>query len=106
MVLKRAAVVAAVGLLSHLAVVYGLLPDGAGDLVVERVGMTLDALAVIVGLFYVQAGTTPADPSLAPRSSDGQAYVVTSALHGRAGESDVYTTSPYPAGTDRQPFDG
>lgn len=76
-VLKRAAIVFAAGVGAHLLVVYGILPDTAGPVVVDRVGQTIDFIAAVIGVFVIQAGVTPADPALAPRSADGRALVVT-----------------------------
>lgn len=90
-VLRRAAIVAAVAAVVHLIIVYGLLPDTAGPLVVDRVGQTIDALAVVIALFAVRAGVTPADIRLAPTTTEGKRLIV--APPGTGGGSYNITTT-------------
>lgn len=75
-VLRRAAVITAVTAVTHLIVVYGLLSSTAGPVIVDRVGQTIDALGIVLALFAIRAGVTPADPKLAPASSDGKPLMV------------------------------
>lgn len=74
-VAQRALVLIAVAGVCHLAVEIGLTP-GDWSARAERITTAaIDAMAAVGAIFWIRAGTTPADPALRPRSSNGRPLV-------------------------------
>lgn len=74
-VAKRLAIVAAVTAAVSVAASYGWITPGVGDYATSWITRALDALGVIVGVFWARQGVTPADPALAPTSAHGAPFI-------------------------------
>lgn len=70
-VARRALILIAVAAVAHVLVLTGAVPEGISEQAEAWATSILDALAAVVGVFWIRSGTTPADPALAPRSSNG-----------------------------------
>lgn len=101
-VANRVAIVALVAGGAALLARYGVLPDSAPAHVEEAVTWSIMAVGTVVGILWGQAGVTPADPHLGPRSNRGRRLVE----DGRGDEhlpgrtpgvalDDVYQRYPY-----------
>lgn len=78
-VARRALIVGVATLILGAAVSYGWLTGAQQAGIAKAVDLTLTVLALVVATFWARSGVTPADPALAPKSADGEAFVVTSA---------------------------
>jgi hypothetical protein len=73
-VARRAAIAAALPALVTLLVALHVTP-GLSQAVATDVGAGVDLLALVVGVVYVRAGVTPANPNLEPTDSGGNPMV-------------------------------
>lgn len=78
-VAQRALIVTAGTALVHAAVVIWALPPTLDATAPVVVGSAIDLVGVLAAVLWARAGVTPADPALAPKSADGEAFAVTSA---------------------------
>jgi hypothetical protein len=77
-VAQRALIVGAVTGVVHLVVVLFALPPDLESSVPAVVGAAIDLIGTAVLVVWARRGVTPANPDLAPRSDDGQAFVIRS----------------------------
>lgn len=88
-VAKRVTILLALGVALGVLVQLHVIPSGLSDDVTRYAGEALAALGAIVGVAWARTATTPADPALAPTSSNGlplteQGVTSTSAANGPA----------------------
>lgn len=83
-VARRALILIAVAAVVHVLVLTGALPDSVSEQAEAWTVSVLDALAAVVGIFWIRSGTTPADPALGPRSTSGAPLVEAGVAGNRA----------------------
>jgi hypothetical protein len=87
-VARRLLIAAAVAAVAHLLVGTGLVPDGISEQAELWTVSVIDAVALVGAIFWVRTGTTPADPALAPTSSNGEPLVEVPAQHRRTEDGE------------------
>lgn len=70
-VAKRLGITIATGIVLDAAVDLGALPVNIAEATEAKVGIVLVALSALAGIVWTRAGVTPANPLLAPVSSNG-----------------------------------
>jgi hypothetical protein len=87
-VARRALILLAVAAVLHVGVASGWLPGDISEGAEATVAGIIDGIAAIGAIFWVRSGTTPADPALAPVSSNGVALVEAPAQHRRGEDGE------------------
>lgn len=93
-VAKRALVLIGVAGFCHLLVLTGLLPDSVGEQAQVVTVSAIDAIAAVGGIFWIQSGTTPADPKLQPTSTNGKPLVEAPLAVSATATGNVRRSSP------------
>lgn len=79
-VAKRALILLGVAGVLHVVVLTGAVPTGFSEQAEAWTASVIDAIAAIGAVFWIRTGTTPADPKLAPTSTNGVPLVEAPAL--------------------------
>lgn len=79
-VAKRALILAALAAVLHIGVTAGWLPGDISEGAEQAVAGIIDAVAAVGAVFWIRSGVTPADPTLAPRSTGGVPLVEATTL--------------------------
>lgn len=80
-VAKRALILLAVAAVGHIGVTAGWLPGDISESAETTVAGIIDGIAAVGAIFWIRTGTTPADPALAPTSSNGVPLVEAATGH-------------------------
>ena len=70
-VAKRALILMAVAGGCHLLVAAGWMPGDISEGAEQVTTGVIDAVAAVGAIFWIRTGTTPADPTLQPKSTNG-----------------------------------